>query len=90
MKRIVKLLFVGFVVISAIVAFVPSIVGISTAGLTGMTKAAADVALWLIPLGAGFIVVMMGVRAFSKGKGGKGRGKRRWGFRGSRRSVIVR
>ena len=66
LKRIVTLLVGGFVAISMAVAFIPSITGIVTSGLSGATKAVIDVALWLIPLGVGFLIVMMGVRVFSK------------------------
>jgi hypothetical protein len=68
-KRIVALLVGGFVSISIAVAFIPSVTGIVTSGTSGATKAVLDIALWLIPLGVGFLIVMMGLRSL----GGKKR-----------------
>jgi hypothetical protein len=68
LKRIVTLLVGGFVGISIAVAFIPSITGIVTSGLSGVTKVLVDVCLWLIPLAVGYLIVKMGLTAFSTNK----------------------
>ena len=68
-KRIVKLLVGAFVVISIVVAFTPSITGITTSTLTAGSPAAEillKICQWLIPLGAALALVLMGIRAFKK------------------------
>lgn len=80
MKKVILLLVTGFVVISAIVAFVPSLVNIGSGETTGMTAAAITVAEWLIPLGVAFLVLMLGITALSpkKRKTGGSRRLKRW------------
>jgi hypothetical protein len=68
LKRIVTLLVGGFVGISIAVAFIPSITGIVTSGLSGVTKVVVDISLWLIPLAVGYLIVKMGLTAFSTNK----------------------
>jgi preprotein translocase subunit SecG len=69
MKKITKLLVGGFVAISIAVAFIPSVFGIVLTDVTNPAQLALlTIARWLIPLGIGFVIVMMGLRAFSKGR----------------------
>jgi hypothetical protein len=65
-KRIVALLVGGFVSISIAVAFIPTITGIVTSGTSGATKVLLDICLWVIPLGVGFLIVLNGIRPFTK------------------------
>jgi preprotein translocase subunit SecG len=69
MKKITKLLVGGFVAISIAVAFIPSVFGIVLTDVTNPAQLALlTIARWLIPLGIGFVIVMMGLRVFSKGR----------------------
>lgn len=69
LKKIAVLLVGAYVAIMIVVGFVPSISGIVTTGLTSGSPVAEvllKIAIWAIPLGAAFIIVLKGLSAFSK------------------------
>ena len=81
LRKIIYLLVGGFVVISIAVAVIPQITSITVSSNVSEIPAVAAVGLnmakWLIPLGVGFLVVMLGISAFSGRRGRRGRGRRR-------------
>ena len=71
LKKIVVLLVGAYVAIMIVVGFVPSISGITTSTLTSGSPVAEvllKIAIWAIPLGAAFIIVLKGISAFAKRK----------------------
>jgi hypothetical protein len=69
MKKIVKLLIGSFVAISIAVGFIPSITGLVLTDVTNPAQLALlTIARWLIPLAVGTLIIMVGVRQFSKGR----------------------
>jgi type II secretory pathway component PulF len=77
LRKIIYLLVGGFVVISIAVAVIPQITTITVSDNTSQIPAVAAVGLnmakWLIPLGVGFLVVMMGIGAFATRRRRRGR-----------------
>jgi preprotein translocase subunit SecG len=77
MRKIVYLLVGGFVILSIAVAVIPQITSITVSDNVSQIPAVAAVGLnmakWLIPLGVGFLVVMLGIGAFSSRRRGRRR-----------------